>query len=320
MMYGNIICMVGWMILSAAAGADGTLRIYLPQEVQLNDEQVTLGCVGILLGDAALTEQAAAISLGSFSTDGQTLRADRRTILSRLASEGIDAGQVQIHGAETVQIRRHEMTVSAERIIDSARRHLDKTLGGGAVISVSRRPQDQVLSTAGGAAELMVAGHSRQGGGVMRVRVAILQDGEEVAGEDVFFTVSYEVRRVMAGEDLPPGTELTSENIRVQTVQSDQPEPADWRVPYGMVTRRRIAEGTLVADALLEPKQSPVMIRRRDNVEVRFDNGVLFVSTHGEAMDEGRVGDTIRVRRGQRPDQRIIMGRVQADGTVKPVL
>ena len=313
-----------WLVCCTAAayGAERPLQIYLPQEVRLDGEAVELGRVGILLGDTALVEKAQSVSLGSFAMDGQMLLVDRNTILSRLASDGIRAAQVQIRGAETVRIGRHEITVSSEQIAAFAQRHLDNRLAEhkGAAVSLLRPPQQMVLSAERGATELAVVEDSRQGGGVRRIRVAVLQGGRTVGTEDVHFTVRHAVRRIVAAEELLPGTALTSENIRIETTQSDQPEPADWVVPYGMVTRQRIAEGAVIAEALLEAAQGPVVVRRRQNVLIRIDNGLLFVSAHGEAVDEGRVGEIIRVRRGQRPDERIIVCRIQSDGTVEPVL
>ena len=136
----------------------------------------------------------------------------------------------------------------------------------------------------------------------------------------MFFTVRYQNRRVVAVEELLPGTLLTSENIRIETVPSDQPEPSDRVVPYGMVTRQRIAAGATVSEGQLEPKQEPILVRRRQTVQVRIDTGALYISGHGEAMDDGRAGEIIRVRRGDRPQERIIVCRIQADGSVEPVL
>ncbi|HDS84155.1 MAG TPA: flagellar basal body P-ring formation protein FlgA [Phycisphaerales bacterium] len=321
-MNNSRLWIIGWLVLGAAAVAERPLQIYLPQEIRLDDQTVELGRVGILLGDAELVEKAQSVTLGSFAVDGQTLLVDRNTILSRLASDGIRPAQVRIRGADTVRITRYEMTIPAEQITACAKRYLDNRLSDqkAAEAILVRPPQPQILSTDRGAAELTVIEDSRLGGSLRRIRVAILQDGETVGSEEVYFKVQYQVRRVIAAEELPPATVLTSENIRIETISSDQPEQADWTAPYGMATTRRIAEGSVISDALLESPQGPVVVRRRQLVMVRIDNGALFVSAHGEAMDEGRVGETIRVRRGQRPHERTIICRVQADGTVEPVL
>ncbi len=313
-----------WMAVGMIplCAAERPLQIYLPQEIRLEGQTVELGQIAILLGDDALIEKARSVSLGSFAMDGQTLRVDRNTILSRLAGDGIRPAQVHIRGAEIVHIGRQEMTVSAEQIVACARRCLERNLSGhqGTEAELIRSPKPQVLSIEHGAAELTATDAVPQGDGTWRIRVAVLQDGRAVAEEDVFFTVRYQIRQVIAAEDLPAGTVLTSENVRVETVLSDRPESTDWVVPYGMATTCRVAKGTVVAESVLEPQRGPVVVQRRQVVMVQIDNGILFVSAHGEAMEEGRVGQTIRVRRGQRPNDRIIICRVQADGTVEPVL
>lgn len=310
------------LVASAAVATQRPLRIYLPQEVRVDGDSAELGHVGILLGEAALIEKAQSISLGTFTVEGQAMQVDRNTILSRLASSGIRPGQVQLLGAETVRIGRHEVTLSADRIVAYAQRYLEKRLAETkpAELNVIRPPQPLVLSTDGGAAELAVTDDTQQGGGVRKIRVSVLQNGQPVGAEDVYFSVRYAVRRIVAAEELMPGTVLTSENVRVESVSSDQPEPNGWAVPYGMATRRRIAAEAVITDALLEAKQEPIVIRRRQNVLVRLDNGALLISATGEAMDDGRVGEIIRVRRGQRPNERTIVCRVQADGTVEPIL
>lgn len=309
------------LLLGAVAATERPLRIYLPQDIRLDGETATLGHVGILLGDAALVEKAQSISLGTFAMEGQALLIDRHTILSRLASDGIRPGQVQLLGAETVRVGRHEMTVSAECIIACAQRYLERKLSDdkNTEIAVIRTPKAQILSTDGGAVELTVTEDTLQGGGVRKIQVTILQNGSPVGVEHVFFSLRYSVRRVIAAEELLPGTTLTGENVRVETVRSEQPEPDGWTVPYGMVVRQRIAKDAVISDTLLEPRQEPIVIRRRQNVMVRLDNGALFISALGEALDDGHIGELIRVRRGRRPEERIIVCRVIADGTVEPV-
>jgi flagella basal body P-ring formation protein FlgA len=324
MKHAEKLWMIGWAMLGAAALAatEKPLRIYLPQEVRLDSASVDLGRVGILLGDPSLIEKAQSVQLGTFAVEGQTLWVDRNTILSRLASGGIRAHQVQLLGAEKVRIGRYEMTLSADRIVACAQRYLEGKLTDvkGAAVIVLRPPQPRILSSEAGAAELSVYHDEQQGGGVRKISVAILQDGKEIGREEVYFTVRYQSRRVIAARELLPGTTLTSEDIRIETVQTDQREPDGWVVPYGMVTRQRIAEGATVSEGVLEPKQEPILVRRRQNVVVRIDTGALLISAYGEAMDEGRVGEIIRVRRGDRPQERIIVCRIQTDGSVEPVL
>jgi len=314
-------CIGVGLLLAAWAAAEKPLRIYLPQESQVDDQTVVLGRVGILLGDAELKAKAETLSLGAFTAQGQTLAVDRHTILSRLASVGIKPQQVQMLGAETVRIGRSEVVVSPEQIVAVAQRYLEAKLASvkGATITVLRMPQPVALAAASGAAELTVQDDVVQSGGVRKVRVAVLQNSRPAAVQEVWFTVRYAVRRVVAAVELPAGTVLTSENVQIETVPSDQPEPDGWTAPYGMATRCRIPARGTVSKAALEAPPATILVRKRQAVLVRVDNGALFVSAAGEALDDGAVGQVVRVRRGQRPQERIITCRVMPDGSVEPV-
>lgn len=61
-----------------------------------------------------------------------------------------------------------------------------------------------------------------------------------------------------------------------------------------------------------------MLIRRNQQVLVQINSGALFVSAPGQALDEGKIGDLIRVRRGEKSEERIIYCTIQADGTVRP--
>lgn len=314
-----LVCILLMPAMSAAA--DKPLRIYLPQETQITGTTASLGSVGILLGDPALVAQAQAVSLGSFSTPGQILQVDRHTLLSRLATVGIKPHQVQFLGAEIMSIGRNEMTLSADQITSYAQRYLEGRFAEAKdmTITMIRPPQPVVLDTSGGAAELSVEDDSIQNSGVRKIRVGISQGGRPVGSQEVYFTVRYAVRRLIAVTELPAGTTLSRDNVRVETVQSDQPEPESWAVPYGMVTRHRIAANGTVSDTQLETPQAPIVVHKRQAVPVRIDNGLLLVSATGEALDDGAVGQIIRVRRGQRPQERIITCRIRPDGSAEPV-
>jgi flagella basal body P-ring formation protein FlgA len=72
----------------------------------------------------------------------------------------------------------------------------------------------------------------------------------------------------------------------------------------------------------VDPKTSPVLVKRQQQVILKIDTELLQISAHGEAMEDGRAGDLIRVRRGSRTtgDERFVVGRIMSDGSVQPVL
>jgi len=59
-------------------------------------------------------------------------------------------------------------------------------------------------------------------------------------------------------------------------------------------------------------------VKRNQNVVIRIQAGGLVITATGRMVDEGAAGDFVRVRNVD--SQRVIIGKVNEDGTVGPVL
>lgn len=79
-------------------------------------------------------------------------------------------------------------------------------------------------------------------------------------------------------------------------------------------TRRAISPGTVLTEDMLD---IPPAAKRNSQVTIIVDYGGIFITTYGLALQDGRPGDVIRVRNLE--SQRIIMAKVQQDGTVVPL-
>jgi flagella basal body P-ring formation protein FlgA len=60
-----------------------------------------------------------------------------------------------------------------------------------------------------------------------------------------------------------------------------------------------------------------VIVKRNQNVVIRMERPGLSVTAVGKAMQKGSVGEYIKVRNVD--SQRLILARVNEDGTVEPV-
>jgi flagella basal body P-ring formation protein FlgA len=320
-----------WMAMWIAAAAIGVaqpesitrpdkIKIVLPAEAVVEGPQVCLSSIGVLECPASLTGQAGDLTLGTFVSKGQILWIDHNTILSRLASIGVEASCVELSGAEVVKVKRKETTIASEKIAQKAKDYLEQQLAGQKIASLSlfRQPTSIVLDDPNTPAELSCTMSRYQTPGTLKVDVAVSQKGLACDHSEVIFTVRYKVRQAVALKEIEAGAAITSENVQVQEVQALSPEQKMEVEPYGMLARRKIMRGAMVRSDWLAPRQTPVMIRRNQQVLVKVDAGGLYLSATGQAMEEGRVGDVIRIRRGQRPEEVMIYCTVQPDGTVQP--
>jgi len=302
------------------ASAQTPLQIHLPREVTVQGSLLTLGEIAVVRGEPSQAAAAAQIALGRLSMPGQRAVLDRPTILSRLASSGIPADTVRLTGAETVTVRRFHRVISSDELVEVGRTFLRQHPPAPRIremISVVK-PKDLVLSENVADLQVMPRFSKTQSRGFVAVQIVVTADGNEVATRDLSFRLKYQTRRAVTARDVPEGTVLTQEDVKIETVASDQPEPAGWQPPYGLVALRKLPENTELRADLLSAVQTPIVVQRNRSVVIRIDRPGLAITAVGTALQEGRAGEYVKVRNTD--STRVIVCKVNADGTVEPVL
>jgi flagella basal body P-ring formation protein FlgA len=303
-----------------AEPAAATLQVHLPREVTVQGSLLTLGQVSVVRGDPALVAAAAETGLGQLSMPGQKAIVDRPTILSRLASQGIGAAQVRLTGAEAVTVHRFQKTISAEEFVEIGRTFLRQHPPGPSISAMipTVKPKDLILP--GQVVDLQVTPRyiRTAARGSVAVQIIVTADGKECGVREIPFRLKYQGHRVVTTQEIPEGTALTAENIKIETVESDQPEPASWKPPYGLVAIRKLAAHTEVRGDMTNTADSPVVVLRNDAVVIRIRRPELIVTAMGVALQEARAGEYIKVRNVD--SSRVVLCKVNTDGTVEPLL
>jgi len=154
--------------------------------------------------------------------------------------------------------------------------------------------------------------------GFVTVQITVTGDGRECGVREIPFRLKYQGHRVVTAKEIPEGAALTPENVKIETVVSDQPEPANWKPPYGLVAVRTLAADTEIRGDMANPAQSPVVVMRNETVVIRIQRPGLSVTAVGVALQEARAGEFVKVRNAD--SNRVIICKVSADGTVEPML
>ena len=301
--------------------ADGcVLQIHLPREVTISDSLLKLGEIGVIRGQEPVVAKARQIGLGRVSIPGQKVVVDRTVILSRLASNGISAGTVKLTGAESVTVRRRQSVITGQEFVDVARSFLKSNPPTASICAIEalRPPKDLVLSEAGQDIALTPSLARNEANDQAKVRVAVVAGGKEVGVREVAFRLKYQVRRAVSTSEIPVGAVVRPENIRIETTISDRPEPANWKPPYGQVAKQRLSVDTVVLEDMLESLKPDVMVKRNEMVVMRIESLSLLVTAVGTVMQDARAGELVKVRNVD--SQRVILCKVNADGTVEPVM
>jgi flagella basal body P-ring formation protein FlgA len=318
-----LVALVPVVLLAAApAWADepgAALSVHLPRTAAVRADALTLGMVSVVRAeDGAVAGRAADIPLGRAPWSKEELVLDRSTILGRLASHGLPADRVAFTGADKVVVTRAERTVPSEEVVKAAEAFLERTRPGptGCRWRLAAPPRD--LTVPEGTATVLEARLVPHGvRGQVQVEVAAMAEGRKLAAASVLFRLAYVHRQTCATRDIPEGAPITHENARIETRLADGPEPADWTPPYGLLAARLIPAGTIILPGLARAAKPELLVRRSESVVMRIIGDGFQITALGQALEDGRQGDLIRVRNVD--SKRIVVAKVVGDGTVAPV-
>ncbi len=309
-------------VAGSAESPSPVLRIYLPRDAVVQGERIELQAIGVVRGHETAVRTAMPVAVGRFSTAGQQMVIDRETILAMLASAGIDAAQVAISGADSVTVRRDEDVIAPERFIAVAETFAREQLKDQPIESLAAitRPRPWVVPKTAGEVRLVPKTHPYSTPSRPRVWIEVVAGEDVQTAYEIAFSVAYKHSRILAAADIAEGQVIDANNVRVETLHASYPPPPETLQPYGMVARRAIPKDTVIRQAMIGPEIPPTVIKRRQVVLVKFETPLLLVSSFGEAMDDGRTGELIRVRVNSGKDAKIIVTRIQNDGTVSPAI
>ena len=304
---------------SADSVSQSRLTIYLPRDIAVESDTLTLGKIAVITGEEALVSKASDIELGKISTAGQVITIDRSLILSRLACSGIPACNPVLTGAEKISVKRTATVIKAGSIVESASSFLANSVKEQSIArwELVRGPADVTLPAQSSNVELVGRLVSRNTNGQAVTEVGIIADGKQIETRQVIFRPKYNIHRAVTVAGVKEGTALTADNTKIENVISDTPEPTNWATPYGLIANHNLQVGTVVGSNMAKSPLPPVVIERNQNVVIRIERAGLIVTVTGKAMEKGRLGECIKVKNID--SQRVILAKVNEDGTVEPV-
>lgn len=299
---------------------DSYLKIYLPREVTVKDSNLSLGQVSIIQGGESLVAKASDIALGRISVPGQKIVIDRPMLLSRLACNGIPASKVTLTGSEKITVIQQNQTISSREFVSLANSFLEKSPIGNSACkwNLIRKPKDYVVSA--GRKDIKLSPRLVQTGArnQARIEIVVLSGSNKIGVRQVTFALVYERRQAVTKVDIPEGGIISPENIKIEKIQSNDPELSNWKPPYGLITKNRLPANTVLRPNMLRSLESPILVKRNQNVVIRIERPGFLITASGKTMQDGKAGEYIKVR--NMDSQRIIMARISEDGTVEPVL
>lgn len=277
-------------------------------------------------GDAALRERIAQLDLADPPRPGQAVQVSREQIGFRIRIAGIDQRRFRLQGAQAARVTLGTCAVPEQEIVDAARQLVLSRLPGDpddVAIEVAR-PIRGPVRVPGSKGNVRLDAELRWPQsplGKVRVDVAISAGGTRKLVVPVDLNVRLYQNIAVSTRAIERGRPITEDMVRFDRRSIDNLSSyltaSDG--PVGQRAKRPIAAGQALTKADLEPvpSETPPVVKQRDAVQLVARAGGLRVTAAGEALQDGRPGETIRVRNVD--SKIIVLGRV-VDRSVVEVL
>ncbi|MGE3180422.1 MAG: flagellar basal body P-ring formation chaperone FlgA [Phycisphaerae bacterium] len=284
-----------------ARGASDDLRTTLEKtRVTLPDGMIKKHTVGYR--DAAKLLQDAGVNLGDVLFSGarectitfESLQTDsagdpatsRNTDNSAITITKSAAGTQSLADLLTQHVQREYRDADATISLDFEQ-------AGGEFLRLTTPPFD-----------FTIRGGQKTNSGVRQFHVTVSRDGTRQRTVEIFARVQLEVPVVIATAPLSVGTYLRRDDFRVEKRTFPESDKHEQIVPDALVgqrLKRFIDRGDMVQADDLKPEP---LVRRSRPVTVHNNTSGVSMRLTGVALDNGMLGDTIRVRIGANHGQR----------------
>ncbi|MFB3819151.1 MAG: flagellar basal body P-ring formation chaperone FlgA [Candidatus Methylomirabilales bacterium] len=279
--------------------------------------EVRLGEIAdIAAADPALAARLAALEVGRAPLPGLSRAIDLPYIKARLRWQQVDLAAVALDGPPAVTVTAASQTLPGEALVEAVRAQLLAEQGEEADrLSVRAAGSVPDLLLPLGAVSLKVqrrAGAPRLGS--LGATVEVWVDGEPARTVRVAVRLSRRTDVVVAARPIPRHAVIGPDDVRLERREVTAPgeAPAGLEGVVGRRALRGVAAGEAVQPAMLE--LAP-LVRRGDLVVLVAEGRGVRAMSPGEAREEGRAGQVIRVK--NLASGRDVHGQVEAEGRVR---
>lgn len=309
------------LVLLLAPLPAGAAVVRLAAEAAVPDDEVSLGEVATVEADEPLASRLRAVRLGPAPAVGAVHRVDAEWVRLRLRGARIDPARVRIAGAERVLVTRAFQVVPGAALVEAVTRlaaaRAEQGTGagdGGIVLQPLAVPEDLRVPLGTLSLEPRLA-PAPPGATVLAAMVTVRLDGRDHQSVPLTLRVARHRPVLVAARPLeprrPPGPDDLRLEPRLTTeipadALTERPEAADLEVV------RPVRAGEIVTARSLRPR---LVVRRGELVTLVLESGGLRITAQGQAGQDGRRGDPVRVTNlGSR---REVLGVVEAPGLVR---
>lgn len=292
-----VLALVAVFSVLGSAGAATIPTVMVRPDSQTSGLYTSVGDIAtVRCSDKALAGMIRAAQVCSSPSPGRVRTLTRLQVTIALRKIGLTDKTVQLLCPQQVSISRAASTVSGQAIAEAAKQYAiaSREWTGTVTAETPRLPED--VTVASGKTEIRVRdGVWRMHPGQNSVPVQISVDGKALRTVAVTVYIKMVAKVLVATQTIAKSGSIDRTNTKLQD-RDVTSTPADVLTDDktdGLVAALQITSGSVVRRSFVI---QPTAIKSGDSVIIVVQNGGVRVSQKGVAMQDGRVGDTIRVK------------------------
>jgi flagella basal body P-ring formation protein FlgA len=295
----STVCLVAIVAsLRPVSGAE-PIVINLKEQVSVQSNGIVLNDIADLQGtDSDQLAQFAQIPLGAAPRLGLVAILSRNQITSYIQKAFGPIPEVNFSGAEVVQIRLRTRPIESEEIAGILKAYiLQTTPWKESDIEIQSIEYPQGIEMPPGAARLQVSSRLPvTGRGRIIFPLEIIQDGKVLRCFYTTARIRVNSGMATAAKPIRSGKVIGSDDVVLSAAMIGDFQTTYLRTPdeiLGKISQRNFSPGDpLTREAFVDP----IMIKRGETVHLRLERSGLVLTALGRAEQDGRLGQTIRVR------------------------
>jgi flagella basal body P-ring formation protein FlgA len=294
------------------------MTVSLRAESTVRGPEIRLGDIADIHGrDAGQVDRLRAIEVARAPLPGLTRTLDAAYLRARLRLANVDLAMLALDAPSVISVTTAGQQVSGAALVAAAREHL-LAMRSSEATRLSVQPTGAAPPTVVvPAGQLELKARTRADAetlGTVSVTVEAWVDGTLARSLSVAVRVSLQSEVVVAARPITRGAWLDSEDVRVERreLAAGQDPVRVVDAVIGLRAVRGIAVGEPIQMSLVE---QPPLVRRGDIVLLTTEGRGLRAVTQGEAKEDGKEGQVIRVRNLH--SNREVYGQVDAERSVR---
>jgi len=242
--------------------------------------------------DRNLSARLEAVEVGTSPLCGHSRAVSAEYAKIRIRQIGVNPDRLLFRGADLVTVTRPEQLLAGSELAKVAQTAAEAAVPGAAA-EITYMPRDLRLPVGAVTTKALPVKLAGETGGSVMIQVSV--DGQEAASTPVSFRIQRRAPVVVAARDLPAGSVLSSDDVRLEErpVLPGRLVLSEDAQAVGQQAAIPVKAGTVLTASQLKP---PLLIRRGTRIRLVCKGPSFIATATGEALQDGAAGQTIRVR------------------------